>query len=147
MKGKALFLLSVFLLNTLWGFGCTVRLNMLDHPMAKKLAYTEPSHGQKHPGRDHHQQVKPFLPIEDNTVLSNPDPCCQKSTGQFLSLVKDTPNGGKPLFKLPILDLSYQVEIGLRALVYLDAYKANFIPFTERPPAWDIRTAIQSFQI
>jgi len=147
MRSKALFLLSVFLLNTLWGFGCALRLNMLDHAVVKKPIHTEPSHSHQHSGHSHRQEIKPIQPKADNTVLSKPDPCCQKSTGQFLSLVKDTPNGGKPLIKLPVLDLSYRTEIELRALGHLNADQANFIPFAEKPPAWDIRIAIQSFQI
>ena len=156
-KIKALFLLSVFSLNTVVGFACSVGVDMgfnskhhhaeettepvvHIHKDGKEHIHYEKKSGHDHRKSHHHDQASGNKSKEDK------DNCCNDEVLQILQLDKSVPqslNIIHPIFLTAFFDAFYNVP-----LPSLDIVK-NIKQFVRsyHPPIPDIRIAIQSFQI
>ena len=151
MKVKALLLLTVFIANSLIGFGCAFFMNTdsidINSADSKPAIHDHNSH-------DHGSSAKvSTYPISDHKIIpaSKVSPqdssCCQSSVNSFISLTKDTPLTGKFLTKAPsvlignfhpLFSLAVTTEISIVHWFALNKH---------HPPTPDIRIAIQSFLI
>lgn len=132
MKSKAVFLLVLFLLHTLVGFGCALGM--------------EPS-GHKDHDHNHAHVHEHKTPPVSGLNFSKQDPCCKNLVNDLVTQSKLVPESGKVQVVLPVLWLpDYSYSLGLR--VASTELKENiFADQKERPPNRDIRIVIQSFQI
>lgn len=152
MKSKALFLLIVFLLNTLIGFGCALHMNMItESTKENSVHYFDSNHNShQHKSEKHHIAQKTKSPC----ALSNPASslakeqscCCQNDANKFSVFAKDIPQTQKVTIHAPVIDLkSPKMRFGpLQSKVFEMQASNNS---ERRPPTIDIRIAIQSFQI
>jgi hypothetical protein len=149
MKKKALFLLTVFLLNMLVGFSCALHRDT-DH---EKIHEGEPNAGsyEHHSGEhylseNHSGGQNKVSTVDAASFLPQDSPCCQDSMNKFSSLAKDTPRQHpniKPLtFPLPNQHYFYD-----RPLFENSPWSSNSLVVKERPPTISLRIVIQSFQI
>ena len=171
MKFKALFLLTVFLLNSMVGFACALTMDA-DH-------HEEPAVQEKHSplnsAKQNSQQLKPPLqdnPIHDQgshehakpsdlnsqipvavnkqiaSIASSDDACCQDAVNSFTSLLKLIPQKGNLNIKLPVFDIFFYYQLStLIKLAINESAKVYFVSAKEPPPTLDIRISIQSFLI
>jgi hypothetical protein len=142
MKSKALFLLTVFLMNTLAGFSCALHMNM--EGTGKSMLHEESLHAAHH---NHMTMMDNPGPKSDGPQLeSKADPCCQEMSNNFATLAKLIPQTEKVSIQIPFISAgSYY---GFR---FLPAYDLD-VPFNylipqKRPPTRGIRLIIRSFQI
>ncbi|QEM06151.1 hypothetical protein DIU31_022510 [Mucilaginibacter rubeus] len=141
MRKKAVFLLFIFLLNSLVGLGCTLRQSFQDLPHHNDHEVViHALHNSNH--ADH------FLTEKNNhPVLQNEDEaCCQNSTARFNSLAKETPQGNKVSFESPQNIFFPCNPLIVRFTSFLPAIK-NSKKVSQWPPSWTMRIAIQRFQI
>jgi hypothetical protein len=153
----AAFLLTVFSLNTIVGFACSVGLDMgfnskhhdqeateavvHIHADGKKHIHYEKkkshSHGKSH---DHDQPKNHQKPNKDDSS------CCKDQVAKFGQLDKSLPqylNILHPIFLIAFFDVFYEVVLPSTTVV------KNIKQFLRgyHPPISNIRIAIQSFQI
>jgi hypothetical protein len=137
MKSKALLLLFIFLLNTVVGFSCALRMCHDDHQEASE------HHGHHHTATVLvHQQ---FTPGE--TTVSPNDPCCQGAVNNFISLAKLVPSSGHILLQAPFAYINSSFQSALVVLPVIKLERPIVIDERQRPPNDDIRITIQSLLI
>lgn len=145
MKSKAIFLLVIFLLNTVVGFGCALAMDGNDHDenhSHEKTNHTHKDHNHDHLKGHEHKST----PISDQN-LANEDHCCKTLVNDLVTQSKLVPESGKVQVVLPVMwlpDYSYALLIPV-AVEELD--QRVYVDQRERPPNEDIRIVIQSFQI
>jgi hypothetical protein len=134
MKSKAVFLLVLFLLHTLVGFGCALGMEASGHK--------DHDHDHAH-AHVHEHKTAPVSGLN----FSKQDPCCKNLVNDLVAQSKLVPESGKVQVVLPVLWLpDYSYSLGVR--VASTELKENiFADQKERPPNRDIRIVIQSFQI
>jgi len=153
----ATFLLTVFSLNTVVGFACSVGLDVgfnskhhhdeavtgpvvHIHKDGKKHVHSEKKNGHDHSKSHHHDQTN------NDKSKDGKDNCCNDKVLQFEQLDKSVPqslNVIHPIFLIAFFDAFYSVP-----LPSFDIVK-NIKQFVRsyHPPISNIRIAIQSFQI
>ena len=139
MKSKALFLLSIFLLNTLVGFSCALHMSHKDNDEGAEY-------------HEHHHGSLRTLTHQKNTnssivYIGKDEPCCQGAVNNFVSLAKLVPQSGKVIIQVPLIFIGSYYQLPL--ITSLGVITRRQISFDERqrPPTPDIRIVIQSFQI
>ncbi|WP_426667889.1 hypothetical protein ACPPVU_17780 [Mucilaginibacter sp. McL0603] len=140
MRVKALFLLTIFLLNTTFGFCCTLNLVHEDHDEVTA------HHHEQHPGfslgLDHQKgSLSTVLFIHKN------DPCCQGAVNNFASLAKLMPQPGKSMSHAPVVYIAPYFQFLPVNLSGVKSHHQISIEERQRPPTQNIRIVIQSFQI
>ncbi len=161
MKSKALFLLVIFLLNTLVGFACALQIeyksqgskseeHVHDHSShahdsasSADIAHNHGSH--KHSGNRETAHKKPEL-NHSQSGSAEDGSCCQDEVRKFYSLDKIAPQSGKIIAKPPVLDITGFYYTPLAVLPIKKGFD-KYLDNRQRPPTNDIRIAIQSFQI
>lgn len=146
MKSKAIFLLVIFLLNTVVGFGCALGMegdhNDENHSHPESAHHVHKDQNHHHSGVHEHKTT----PISGQN-FSKEDPCCTTLVNDLVTQSKLVPENGKVQVVLPIMwlpDYSYALLIPVTD-VELD--QSLYVHHRERPPNEDIRIVIQSFQI
>ncbi len=161
MKKKAFFLLVIFLLNTVVGFACALQIVYKSQEnKAKEHAHDCSSHSHdsasppdiahnhgSHKHSDNHETThkKPEL-NHSQSGSAEDSSCCQDEVSKFYSLDKIAPQSGKIIAKPPILNITVSYYTPLAVLPIRKGFD-KYIDNRQRPPANDIRIAIQSFQI
>lgn len=154
MKSKAIFLLVIFLLNTLVGFGCALGMEANHHKdqQAHELsAQMKEHHHVGHDKQDHAESQEHRHEHKTNTAsglsFSNEDLCCKILVNDLLTQSKLIPEIGKLPVLMPMVlvsanayDLFIPVSVG-------ELDQNAEVNHRERPPNSDIRIIIQSFQI
>ncbi|NHA05538.1 hypothetical protein G7092_17135 [Mucilaginibacter sp. HC2] len=136
MKGKALILLVVFLLNTVTGFCCALHMMHEDHH--ELTGHHE--HGHATESVTHAQ-------IASSAVLAPNETCCQGAVNNFASLAKQVPAGNHILPLASFTYVSKPIDFFLTAPTSLYVAKLMVTGEKKRPPDKDIRVVIQSFLI
>jgi ABC-type nickel/cobalt efflux system permease component RcnA len=139
MKSKALLLLLIFLLNTVVGFSCALRMSHHEHDEAAE-------HHEHHHAASvivHHDQQH----LPDETSISKNDPCCQGAVNNFVSLAKLVPQSGKIIIQSPIVYIGSYSPFSSITLPGVKSVHQTFIDERQWPPTKNIRITIQSFQI
>ncbi len=145
MKSKAIFLLVIFLLNTIVGFGCALGIEEKhhddkDHSHGKLTDHEH--HGHEHSSR--HEHKKPQTIDQDS---QKGESCCKTLVNDLVTQGKLVPESGKLQVVMPIIWLSdYSLDL-LTPVIDLETHNGIYIAQREKPPNRDIRIVIQSFQI
>lgn len=145
MKSKAIFLLVIFLLNTVVGFGCTLGMEVShdeNHSHAKAAPHVHKDHDHHHTGGDEHKTA----PVS-GLNFSKEDLCCKNLVNDLVTQSKLVPESGKVQVVLPVMwlpDYSYALLIPVTGI---EVDQRIYVDQRERPPNKDIRIVIQSFQI
>lgn len=150
-KIRAFILLTVFSLNTVAGFACSVGLNLgyntTHHEEKENNAQLPHTHVESHKGKHGHSHSAPVVSGLQLTTESKD--CCSSQVNSFALLDKSIPvdNG---FLKVPVSVIFsiahfFILEKGEPEL----AISRNFGPVRRRHSLYDtnIRIAIQSFQI
>jgi ABC-type nickel/cobalt efflux system permease component RcnA len=146
MKTKAAFLLVVFLLNTVVGFGCALGMqeNHDDenhsHPRSAVHEHKDHQHNQV---EDHEHQITPIPGLD----FSKEDPCCKKIVNELTIQSKLIPESAKILIVLPVVWLDNYAYALLVPVNSIEPSQKGYVYHRYRPPNEDIRIIIQSFQI
>ena len=137
MKSKALLLLFIFLLNTVAGFSCALRMSHKEHNEAAE------NHDHHHANivRVHHHSA-----AVETAVAAN-DPCCQGAVNNFISLAKLVPSSGHVLPQGPFAYIHTWFQFALAPLPDIKTVRELVIDERQRPPTGDIRIAIRSLLI
>jgi hypothetical protein len=157
-KLKALFLLSVFSLNTVVGFACSVGVDMgfnskhhhdeestepvvHIHADGKKHIHQEQKEKHNHDKSHHHNQNK-----DHHKSKEGKDNCCNDQVLKFEQLDKSIPYSlhiFHPTFLIVYFDVFYNGDLSDPGVI------KNIKQFVRsyHPPIANIRIAIQSFQI
>ncbi len=144
MKGKAVFLLVIFLLNTVVGFGCALAMDSNhddeNHSHAKSAAHVDKGHSHEH--GDEHKS-----PPLSGLNFSKEDPCCKKVVNELTIQSKLMPETAKVLVVLPVVWLTNYAYTLLVPVSSIEPDQSGYVDHRYRPPNEDIRISIQSFQI
>ena len=145
MKTKAIFLLVIFLLNTVVGFACAVGMERDNHGESDVHVSSKKNnhkHDHQHKGAHVHKHS-----ASNGPNLSKEDPCCKTLVNDLVVQGKLVPQSVKNQVILPVLllpDYNYNFLI---PSVKLALKKSVYAGQRERPPNRDIRISINSFQI
>lgn len=142
---KAVFLLIVFLLNTVVGFACSVGLGMgavkAHHHEAKE---SKAAH-HHHQGEDDHHAVKED---HDHSSKKTTEDCCTDQVQKIEKTDKLSPPVLEFSTYQPFYTLIYPNYVLLEASVSsLYTLRPKYFVRDDHPPIPDIRIALQSFQI
>lgn len=142
---KAVFLLIVFLLNTVVGFACSVGLGMgavkAHHHEAKESKAAHHHHQGEH---DHHA-VKGD---HDHSSKKTTEDCCTDQVQKIEKTDKLSPPVLEFSTYQPFYTLIYPNYVLLEASVSsLYTLRPKYFVRDDHPPIPDIRIALQSFQI
>lgn len=156
MKSKAIFLLVIFLLNTVVGFACALGMepNQEDdhqvHSLSTAVVHQEHEHSSHHDHKDnaqqknnHDQEVNQILGLS----LSEGESCCTTLVKDLLIQHKVLPESSKTIVVMPVLWLSKAYCHLLIPVSNLEQDRKVYVDHRSRPPDKDIRISIQSFQI
>lgn len=135
MKSKAVFLLVIFLLNTLVGLGCALGMQE-DHQYEAHVHTKAAVHD--HENKDHHHAGQ----HEDKE-----DACCKALVNDLVVQGKLVPENGKVQVFLPVVLLPDHHLLLTVPPVLAEPELSVYADRRERPPNEDIRITIQSFQI
>lgn len=142
---KAVFLLIVFLLNTVVGFACSVGLGMgavkAHHHEAKELKAAHHHHQGEH---DHHAVKED----QDHSSKKTTEDCCTDQVQKIEKTDKLSPPVLEFSTYQPFYTLIYPNYVLLEASVSsLYTLRPKYFVRDDHPPIPDIRIALQSFQI
>jgi len=144
MKRKAIFLLTIFLLNTLAGFSCALHFDHNSHGNNHSHAKSA-SHHQSNSQHSAYQIMHDVKPAADLGFV-NENLCCKTLAGNLTVQGKLSTDNNKGLIKAPVLLMvSYFSQAPLVAVNNLNVSYARLID--QHLPDRDIRIAIRSFQI
>lgn len=131
MRSKAIFLLVIFLLNTVVGFGCALGME-----------------GDHHDGNHSHVHRHEYktTPISGQN-LSHEDLCCKTLVNDLVTQSKLIPESGKVQVVLPAIWLPDFIHALLVPVAPIKLDQRFYVEQRSRPPNHDIRIVIQSFQI
>lgn len=155
MKGKlsiplkAVFLLVVFLLNTVVGFACAVSMQNSPPHEEKHAAKSHRHTDHDHANHDHSKPVEAHHDLTDHhTTKKNQDDCCKNEVTKLLKEDKVSPSkiafSIQPVAFFTLLPTYCQLDV-LASSVYQPNTK--YFVRSYHPPIPDIRIGIQSFQI
>ncbi|SMC56867.1 HYC_CC_PP family protein [Pedobacter nyackensis] len=138
---KAMFLLVVFLLNTVVGFACAV--GMEDRNTSNLDYHTvKDTHTHEHNGPDHKDLT------DHHRSKKEKDHCCKDEVTKLLKEDKVSPSkitfSIQPVTFFTLLPTYCQLDV-LASSVYQPSTKSFVRSY--HPPIRDIRISIQSFQI
>ena len=154
----ASFLLTIFSLNTVVGFACSVGIDMgfnskhhhddnateavvHIHSDGKKHIHYGKKDNHNHTKTNHHEQT-----ANHHNSGNKKDNCCNDDVLQFEQLDKTVPyslNIIHPIFLIVFIDAFYNVDLPSPGIVKdIKQFVRSY-----HPPIPDIRIAIQSFQI
>ncbi|MBC7650359.1 MAG: hypothetical protein H7101_01265 [Deinococcales bacterium] len=146
---KALFLFTVFALNTVVGFACTLGVNM---GFNKRNHHTEkatvaPSthvhaNGKKH---DHHN--KKVENHQENKETNDKSGCCNNAVIKFQNADKALIQNVKASLNAPVFIAIISTFYCINTLKINNNYPEKYYTRFFYPPPPDIRVVIQSFQI
>ncbi|WP_316822992.1 hypothetical protein [Pedobacter gandavensis] len=142
MKSKAIFLLVIFLLNTVVGFGCALGMEVDFHD--PHHSYKVDNHSDK--DHEHHHAIGKSTQISGQHV-SQEDLCCKSLVNDLIIQSKQIPESIKFQAPVPIISLPDFSHSLLAPLASVKLAQSVYADHRERPPNQDIRIAIQSFQI
>jgi len=146
MKSKAIFLLVIFLLNTVVGFGCAFAMeenhDNENHSHTKAAIHEHKDHQHNH-AEDHEHQPSPIPGLD----FSKEDPCCKKLVNELTIQSKLIPESAKVLVVLPVVWLANYTYALLVPVSTIEPDQSVYVDHRYRPPNEDIRISIQSFQI
>jgi hypothetical protein len=142
MKAKALFLLFIFMSNTLVGFGCSLFMESDGHQHRHGLEH-------QHVAPMHHHKTNFGAAIKNSTskITDKEDSCCKSLVNNFLVQGKLLPDHAKTNLKVSALapvPLTYR-SIPEEKIFFVSQHRIRQHRY--RPPTPDIRISIQSFQI
>lgn len=153
-KIKALFLLSVFSLNTVVGFACSVGVDMgfnsnhhHDQEATEAVVHVH-ADGKKHIHKEKHNHDKSHQSQGKNHHKSKEgkDNCCNDEVLKFEQLDKSVPyslNIIHPTFLIAFFDVFYNDSVPQSDVIKdIKQFVRSY-----HPPISNIRIAIQSFQI
>lgn len=129
MKSKAIFLLVIFLLNTVVGFGCALAM--------------EANHHDHHHAGGHEHKTTPI----SGQNFTKEDPCCKTLVNDLVTQSKLVPEISKVQVVSPVLWLTSHSYSLLIPVTDVELGRGAYADHRERPPNKDIRIVIQSFQI
>lgn len=158
MKSKALLLLFIFLLNTVTGFACALRMSTHEHDEAtehhhegnggKEQHHDEATeHHYEHGGREIQATVTDQLPLYNQTSIAQNDPCCQGAVNSFNTLAKVTPQSAQVILMAPVTYIGAYYQLFLKPVTLGQSVRLILADGRRRPPPYPIRVALQSFQI
>ncbi|WP_394772427.1 hypothetical protein [Mucilaginibacter sp.] len=158
MKSKALLLLFIFLLNTVTGFACALRMSIHEYEEVTEHHHegsevTEHGHHSNEATEHHHddQQVSPLSvdeePFPSGTYIAKNDPCCQTAVNNFNTLAKVTPQSSQIILLAPLTYIGAYHQFFLTPVTVSQVNRFLSIDGRRRPPTYPIRIALQSFQI
>lgn len=159
IKLKAAFLFTVFALNTVVGFACSVGLDMgfnSKHHHAEEVTEAvvhvhkdgkRHVHQEKKEKHDHSNPHKHHVANNHHQSGNEKDNCCNDKVQEFQDLDKSVPHSFSfvhPVFFTAFIAAYYNISL----LPYTNVVKdiKQFVR-SYHPPIADIRIAIQSFQI
>ena len=146
---KAAFLLTVFVLNTIIAFACSVGLNMgfnqkHHHDENEEQVSSRHSYHHSHATEEHNQHEAGVAFNKKGTTGN--DGCCNDKAIKIQQVDKSLSHGSNPVIKAPVFIAFLSAFLGLKITNdRLSAVHKSIIPQFYPPP--DIRIAIQSFQI
>lgn len=148
---KAVFLLVVFLLNTVVGFACTVGLEENHDHHLHNASVTNP-HKQNHEEADHHDSKPEHhhndLAADHHSAKKDKENCCKDEVTKLLK--EDKLAAAKSAVNLqPMVFITVPVSFYQFDTLALSISAPNIRYFVRsyHPPIGDIRISIQSFQI
>jgi hypothetical protein len=150
IKFKAAFLLTVFTLNTLISFACSVGIDMgfnHNHHADENKSH---SHSGKHSDSSHSHATahkhSHDIASGDQRDTGQKDNCCNEKSVELQKLDKSANHSSNPVIKVPVLVAFLATLSGLEMKAELSPIlNKTFIPQYYPPP--DKRIIIQSFQI
>lgn len=147
---KAAILLTVFALNTVIAFACSLGLNMgfnqkHHHDENKKQISSEHSHHHTNETEEHHEHNTNVAHHSEKGTSDN-DGCCNDKAIKIQQVDKSFSYGSTPVIKAPVFIAFLSAFLGLEITgSKLNVAEKSIIPQFYPPP--DIRIVIQSFQI
>lgn len=158
MKSKALLLLFIFMLNTVTGFACAIRMSIHEQEETTEhhdtsAEVTDHHHNGDEATEHHHEHRKlsqPLVhgePLSNQTAISNNDPCCQGSVNNFNTLAKVTPQSSHIILLAPFTYIGTYHQFLLKPISVSQTNRFVSIDGRRRPPTYPIRIALKSFQI
>lgn len=149
-KIKAAFLLTVFALNTVIAFACSVGLDMgynkKHHQTGQAETAIALSHCEAKNSNGHHHNKAMAGHHEKN--FPSKDDCCNKNAVELQQIDKNFSHAEKIDLSAPVLLLALQFAYNINLLHNGEGTSTNhYFVRTYHPPIPDIRVAIQSFQI
>lgn len=144
MKGKALFLLVIFLLHTVVGLACSLHLGTDLRPTSTK-GHEHDSHVHS---SDHHHPAAQSDHHQGNLEPTEPaDVCCQDEVEELNLLAKSLSAVGKIDLKAPVYLLLSSFYYAFDQLAIEHSKTTFFITDRKPPSSVDIRVSISSFLI
>lgn len=141
MRMKALFLLTIFMLNIAAGFCCVLNLCHKDHHQATEHHLADLPVSSV--GFHHHQNVASTLVV----TISKDETCCQCAAHNFASPAKLLPQSVKGDIQLSVAFIIFHPPFALITVPNGPLKGQNLLVKRQRPPTQNIRITIQSFQI
>lgn len=156
MKGKAIFLLITFLLNYLVGFACDLHEGISAfqkneaahvHSSHHHSESTDKHNNHPHGDNDHHaSQSEEAVSKNAENSSNETGNCCKDKISKFDSLSKIKNQSGRIITDAPVIDVvpnKFSSFVPTGQSTRFGKYFSN----RQRPPNFDIRILIQSFQI
>ena len=153
IKIKSAFLMTVFSMNTVLGFACSIGLDM-DYNNSHHSAETSEAavhvhadgknhHHGNEPKKSHHDE--PAANHHDKKDASKKDDCCSNEVMQFEQSDKNL--AAKTGISMPVFVAILTIFFGIDNFKPVESSSPKYIASYFHPPPPDIRVAIQSFQI
>jgi hypothetical protein len=144
MKRKAIFLLMIFMLNTVVGFSCALHFDQHIHGNNHSLAKSV-FHHQGHSHLSAYQMAHDVNPAKGLGFVHE-NLCCKTLTGNLAIQGKLSADSDSVLAKVPVLWI--RSGFNPAPVVTVNALNVGYAKFTDPCfPNKDIRIAIRSFQI
>jgi hypothetical protein len=140
MKRKAIFMLIIFMLNTIVGFGCALHMPAKAHKETAENHRGRPEHKSEIVA--HHHQ-----PPASGASVSNKDTCCQGVVNNFISQAKIVPQSGAIVLQAPFIYIGSEHQFSFEPLPGVCIAKLFTLDKRHRPPTDNIRIAIHSLLI
>lgn len=147
---KALFLFTVFALNTVVGFACAMGVDIgfnKSHYHEDKRATVAPSAHTHADGKKHDHHNKSTAHHHENKETNGKGGCCNDAVVKFQNVDKALLQNVKASLDAPVFVTIISTFFGIDLLKIAKTYPEKFNSRLFYPPPPDIRIAIQSFQI
>ncbi|WP_110829368.1 hypothetical protein [Pedobacter nutrimenti] len=148
MKGKALFLLVIFLLNTVVGVACALHLSP-DFDSSEVEAHEHGTH--THSNDHHHSADKATSSLLKLASLQNltakEHACCKDDVNTFNLSAKNISSAGNTDLKVPVYFILPQFFSPNLQVVRAKSKTTIFATYRKPPSSVDIRVSISSFLI
>ncbi len=141
MKSKAVFLLVIFLLHTIVGFGCVISMETHKHGINHN--HPETAHSMHHHVQLHQHQAGAVSDLR----YAEQDLCCKVLVNDLVTQSKLLPEAGKAELVLPVMwlpDYAYVLPIRAAEGTLMRVVGAGTRAHVANQ---DIRIRIRSFQI